>query len=88
MMANDVGQISDNTGSMKNSMNATEEDLKYMRDIAERDVVNRFTTAEVKVDFGGITNNVSSDFDLDGIVTYLEDRVAQTLEAVAEGVHA
>ncbi|MEA4831568.1 MAG: tape measure protein [Oscillospiraceae bacterium] len=82
-----LSNISDNTDSMAGSVALSEEDLKYLRDIAERDTVNRFTTAEVKVEFGGITNNVSSEADLDGMVTYLSDRVAEELEVVAEGVH-
>ncbi len=82
-----LSDIADDTGSIKDSVDLSEEDLKYLRDIAERDVINRFTTAEVKVEFGGITNNVSSETDLDGMVTYISDRVAEELEVVAEGVH-
>lgn len=79
--------ISDDTGSIKDSVSISGENLKYLRDIAERDAINMFTTAEVKVEFGGITNHVSSDADLDGMVTYISDRVAEELEVVAEGVH-
>lgn len=82
-----VDDIAGNTGSIADSMEITEEDLKYLRDIAEQETINRFTTAEVSVNFGGITNNVSSDMDLDGVVNYISDRVAEELEIVAEGVH-
>ncbi len=82
-----VDDIAGNTGSIADSMEITEEDLKYLRDIAERETINRFTTADVSVNFGGITNNVSSDMDLDGVVNYISDRVAEELEIVAEGVH-
>ena len=82
-----LSNIADDTGSIKDSVTISGEELKYLRDIAERDVINRFTTAEVKVEFGGITNNVSSETDLDGMVTYLSDRVTEELEVVAEGVH-
>lgn len=80
-------EISGDTGSISDSVTKTDEDLKYLRDIAEREVINRFTTAEVNVNFGGITNNVSSDMDLDGVVDYISDKVAEELEIVAEGVH-
>ena len=76
-----------NTEAIKNSLATSEEDLKYMRDLAEMEVVNRFTTAEVKVELGGITNNVNSNVDLDGVVDYVAIRVQETMEAVAEGVH-
>lgn len=56
-----------------------------MRDLAERDVINRFTTAEVKVDLGGVTNHVTSGTDLDGIVDYLATEVQFAMERVAEG---
>ena len=67
-------------------MDITTEDLKYLRDIAERDVINRFTTAEIKVEMTN-NNTVSSDADLDGIVDYLVTGVNEAMEKAAEGVH-
>jgi len=72
---------------MSDNLEITEEDLKYLRDIAEQEAINRFTTAEIKVDMGGINNNVSSNVDLDGMVTYLEEKLYETMEIAAEGVH-
>lgn len=86
-LPSNIADTAENTGAMSDSMDITSEDLKYMRDIAERDVINRFTTAEIKVDMGGITNNVSSDADLDGIVDYLAAGVNEAMEKAAEGVH-
>ncbi|MGN7402732.1 tape measure protein [Cytobacillus praedii] len=74
-----------NTGKMADSMEASEEDLKYLRDIAERDVINRFTTAEVKVDLTN-HNNVNSELDLDGIIDRFGEKLVETLDSVAEGV--
>lgn len=81
-----ISDIAGNTGSMADSMEITSEDLKYLRDIAERDVVNRFTTAEIKVEMTN-NNNISSDTDLDGIVDYLVVGVNEAMEKAAEGVH-
>jgi tape measure domain-containing protein len=64
-----------------------EEELKLWRDIAERDAINRFTTAEVSVAFGDVNNNVSSDMDLDGIAEYIGNSIEETLEIVAMGVY-
>ncbi|GHV17682.1 membrane protein [Clostridia bacterium] len=80
-----VTDIADNTRAMKN---ASEEDLKYLRDIAERETINRFTTAEVTVEFGGITNNVGSEMDLDGVVAYINQGVIEALEVTAAGVYS
>ena len=82
-----VKDTAGNTGAIKDSLKLSEEDLKYLRDIAERDVVNRFTTAEINLNMGGITNNVKSDMDLDGIIDKLTIGVIEATEKAAEGVH-
>lgn len=82
-----IADTADNTGSMSDSMDISSEELKYLHDIAERDVINRFTTAEIKVEMGGITQNISSDMDLDGMVDYLATGVYEAMESCAEGVH-
>lgn len=76
-----------NTSKMANSMEMSEESLEYLRDIAEQEVINRFTTAEIKVEMGGITNNVNSEMDLDGIVDYLAEGLYEAMQVAAEGVH-
>jgi len=63
-MAFDTSNIADNTGKIKDSLEVTEEDLKYLMDIAERESINRFTTAEIKIDFSN-TNHVQNDMDVD-----------------------
>ncbi|WP_312340263.1 tape measure protein [Anaerospora hongkongensis] len=84
---NDMASTAANTGKMKDSLDISEEDLKYMRDVAEQEVINRFTTAEIKVDMGGIHNSVSSNNDLDGMMIYLKDTLIETMQTAAEGVH-
>lgn len=83
---NNIADTAANTGSMKNSMDVSEEDLKYMRDIAEQEVINRFTTAEIKVDMTN-NNNINSNLDLDGVVAHMEKKVYETLTVAAEGVY-
>lgn len=82
-----VKDTAGNTGAIRDSLEVSEEDLKYLRDIAERDVVNRFTTAEINLNMGGIINNVKSDMDLDGIIDKLTTGVIEATEKAAEGVH-
>ena len=81
-----IADTAGNTGSMADSMEITSEDLKYLRDIAETEAVNRFTTAEIKVEMTN-NNNVASDMDLDGIVDYLANGVNEAMQIAAEGVH-
>mgnify|MGYP001355418786 CR=1 FL=1 len=78
----------ENTGSAASSLKNTNEDLKYLRDLAEQEAINRFTTAEVKIDMTGMTNRISSDMDLDGVLRVLTDGFAEALTVAAEGVHA
>lgn len=85
-IGNSAAKTASDTGSIKDSLDVTSEELKYLRDLAERDVINRFTTAEIHVDMGGITNNVSNNNDLDGIINYLVEGVETAMEETAEGV--
>ncbi len=80
-------ETASNTARMADTMDVAEEDLTYLRDLAEQDVINRFTTAEIKVDMGGITNQVSGEQDLDGMVEYLENTLYETMAVASEGVH-
>lgn len=83
-LGSNVSDISDNTSAIKDSVDISNEDLKYLRDIAEQDAINRFTTAEIKVDMV-TNNNVSNDADLDGIVDGLTTKVLEAMETVKEG---
>mgnify|MGYP000291006576 FL=1 len=85
-LAGDVGDIAGNTGAIKDSMDITEEDLKYLRDIAEQEAINRFTTAEITIEQTN-HNTVSGKMDLDGIVSGLTDAAREAADIMAEGVH-
>ena len=81
-----VDDIAGNTGKIADSMDITEEDLKYLRDIAEQEAVNRFTTAEITIEQTN-HNTVSGKMDLDGIVSGLTDAASEAVDRIAEGVH-
>lgn len=81
-----VDDIAGNTGKIADSMDITEEDLKYLRDIAEQEAINRFTTAEINIE-APITNQISKDVDLDGVVDGLTGAVNEAVDIIAEGVH-
>jgi hypothetical protein len=83
-----LSNIADDTDSIAGSMEMTGEELKYIRDLAERDAVNKFTLADFKVEQTNHFGDIRETADLDGVVAYLEEKVNETLEAVAEGVHA
>ena len=60
--------------------------LAYLRDIAEREAINRFTTAEIKVEQHN-ENHISKDTDLDGIMDAWANNFAEKLVVSEEGVH-
>lgn len=79
-----IGNIDDNTGKIKDSLEVSEDELKYLRDIAEQESINRFTTAEVTINQTN-NNNVSSDTDLDGFINALDDAMGEAIESITEG---
>ena len=87
-LGGDVSDIAGNTGSMAKSLEISGEELEYLRDIAERDAINRFTTAEVKIDLTGMTNKIEGTTDIDGVIRELTDGFTEALVIAAEGVHA
>ena len=75
-----------NTAATADALDITEEDLSYLRDIAEREAINRFTTADLRVEFTA-NNSINSNLDIDGVCDYMANRTAEQLALVAEGVH-
>lgn len=81
-----TGKTADNTGKMADSMKLTEEDLKYLKDIADREWKKEFTTANITVKMSN-NNTIQGESDLDGLVTKLTDKLYEELDAVANGVY-
>lgn len=82
-----VEDIAGNTGAMADSMEITGEELKYLRDIAEQEAVNRFTTAEVKIEQTN-HNTIKNGMDLDGVMSGMTDMVNEAIDISTEGVHS
>lgn len=81
-----TGDTAGNTAAMSDALDITEEDLSYLRDIAEREAINRFTTAEIHVEQHN-ENHISKDADLDGIMDAWANDFAEKLDVSEEGVH-
>ncbi|MDN9164619.1 tape measure protein [Clostridioides difficile] len=74
-----------NTAKMAKTMDKSQEDLKYLRDIAEQETINRFTGVNIKIDMNN-TNNISRDTDVDGIVNVLTEKLNDAMIVCAEGI--
>lgn len=81
-----LSRIADDTSNISNSLDISNENLKFLRDIAERDAVNRFTTSEIKIDMTN-HNSISSNMDLDGIINHVVTGVKDAMVQTAEGVN-
>ena len=72
---------------MAKSMDLAEEDLKYLRELAEKEWKKEYTTANITVDMSNF-NTINNDGDLDGIVTKLRDKLYEEMNSLADGVYA
>lgn len=81
-----VENISENTGAMADAMDITGEELKYLRDIAEQEAINRFTTAEISIEQTN-HNTIKNGLYLDGVISGMTDAVNEAIYISTEGVH-
>ena len=81
-----LSDIADNTDQIADDVEMSAEDLELLRDIAERQEINKYTTAEIHIEMVN-NNTISSEMDIDGVVNLLEVRVQEAMAASAEGVH-
>lgn len=84
--AKNTKDTADNTKKIADAMDIMDEDLKFMREMAEQEVINKYTTASVEINMENI-NNVSSEVDFDGIITHIGEQIAQAAASGAEAVH-
>lgn len=94
-LENQAGNIAGNTGKgadaakrTADALDSAHEDLRYLREIAEREAINKYTTASVTIEMGGMTNNISNEMDIDGVVDVLSQGLLQSMAAGARKVHA
>lgn len=81
-----TGDTAKNTAKVADAVTATSEDLKYLRELAETDYINRFTTAQITVTQTN-NNTINNEMDLDGVTEHLRSTMEEQMFAAAEGVH-
>lgn len=78
--------ILNNTASMSEGLDLTTEEIKYMRDAAEMEVINKFTTAEIKMEVQN-SNMISNNVDIHDVIDEFTEYLREKMQMTAEGVH-
>ncbi len=84
-MADNIAGTKDNTGKIKDKLEDSAEDLKYLRDLAEREVIDRTVLRDVKVEVQNTFGDIRETADVDGIIDTITDRLEEALESGGEG---
>lgn len=86
-MAKSGRDTAGNTGRIADQIDALDEDLKFLRETAEIDAINKYTTANIHIDLGGVNNTINNGEDVDGMVDKIVDRLQEAVASGAEAVH-
>ena len=85
--AANTASTADSASTAASALSDSTEELEYMRDLAEMEVVNRYTTAEITINQSN-SNTVNSNMDLDGVTSALTDGIFEAIATATEGVYA
>lgn len=82
----DVGNVDSvgSVGSIESDVNIADEDLKFLRDVAEMRYVQNFVTLTPTV---AVDAQISEKVDVDEVVTKIEKKLEDEFTAAAEGVY-
>lgn len=82
----DVGNVDSvgSVGSIESDVNIADEDLKFLRDVAEMRYVQNFVTLTPTV---AVDARISEKVDADEVVTKIEKKLEDEFTAAAEGVY-
>lgn len=84
-LTNAANQTASNTADISDKLDATSDQLKYIREYAEKEAINRFTTSNININMTN-NNNMSSEADVDGIMNSLKNKLQTQMNISAEGV--
>lgn len=92
-IVDNTANTADNTGKgakdakrAADALDSTADDLAFLREAAEREAVNKYTTATIHIDVGGVTAGDTGGNDFDGVLRRLNDVLIESVENGAEAV--
>lgn len=84
-IAEGTGETAKNTKGIQDALGIMDEDLKFFRDIAEQEAINRYTTASIQISVEN-HNNIANDVDAEGMIVHLIDQLYEQIDAGGEAV--
>ena len=85
-IAEDTNKIAGNTADIADEVATTNENMEYLRKMAERDVVMRYVTPSINIDMSGMSNNIKNGMDIDGVIDHIVRKTSEAAEGMVEGV--
>ena len=85
-IAEDTNKIAGNTSDIADEVATTNENMEYLRKMAERDVVMRYVTPSINIDMSGMSNNIKNGMDIDGVIDHIVRKTSEAAEGMVEGV--
>jgi tape measure domain len=76
-----------NTKGIKDSVDRLDEDIRGIRDLAEREYVREYRIAEVKVDMSNMKNTMTNGVEADDVVKKITESIVEAADTGAEGDH-
>lgn len=84
-ISNSTASSANSASSISDSVAATSENIEYLKDMAEEQIINRYTNS-VNVEMIN-HNNISNDLDIDDVTEHLRSTIEQGLNSNAGGNH-
>ncbi len=84
-ISNATASTADSASSISDSVATTSENIEYLKDMAEEQIINRYTNS-VNVEMIN-HNNINSDLDIDDVTEHLRSTIEQGLNSDAGGKH-
>lgn len=80
-----LDKISGDTGDIAKNTGKSEEDFSYLRELAEREAINKYTLTDLKIDMTN-NNNISNGVDSDNLMQRLAKQLSEAVLSTAEGI--
>lgn len=84
-ISNSTASTANSASSISDSVAATSENIEYLKDMAEEQIINRYTNS-VNVEMIN-HNNINNDLDIDDVTEHLRSTIEQGLNSNAGGNH-